>query len=190
MNNEKYKYIITAVSNNVRLMGEKQTIEALKQYIENNNPNGFTRNEETRENILKVNSNEIIKTIEMPVEEFIKQFVRNENNYNNEEVNSVNVIIKALSDTIKKIKVTYQELTPEQLHLHVYNSIDKLATHDYSCITRDNDQRKKVHDILENMSNEKFYNILGNYLKNSKQEVIDLDELKVNIADIVMNAVA
>ena len=76
MKNEKFSYIVNAVSTNVKHLGEKQTILALKAYMTKNYPNGFTRQEMARENILKVDSKEIEKIMGMPAEPFVKQFIK------------------------------------------------------------------------------------------------------------------
>lgn len=76
MNKVEFNYIVNAVSTNVKLLGEKQTVLALEAYITKNYPNGFTRRENVRENILKVNNEEIEKIIGMPAEPFVKQFVK------------------------------------------------------------------------------------------------------------------
>ncbi len=195
--NEKYEadlfnYLATAVSNNVKLMGKDQTVNALKQYIEANNPNGFTRSEGTRESILKVPNNKITKIMGMSVDAFVIQFV----NLNNESVlnkklnngtnNKVVGVMSALKQTAKKLSESHPELTEEQVYTHIYNSIDKLASHDYSCITRDNDQRKNVHDILENMNANEFYGAIKLYLDGFRYDVADLNELKTTFANIVM----
>lgn len=188
-----FSYLVMGVSNSVRLMGKDQTIKALKQYIETSNPNGFTRSEGTRESILKVPNTEVSKVMGMPIEAFVVQFVNlndksltKESNLNVDTNDVVVSIITALSETIRKLSQMNPEITEQQIYNHIFNSINRLANHDYGCITRDNNQREKVENCLNEMSPSEFYGAIKLYLDCFQYDVANVNELMIAFTDVVM----
>ena len=192
-----YSYLVTAVSNNVRLMGEVQTIDALNLYINTGNPKGFTRREGTRNVLLQVPNNEIKNIINVPITNFVKQLVNlNENstlakiqkNVNENNTNNIVIIKDALANTTKKFKMLDSNFDNNQAYMFIYNAIDRLANHDFKCITRDKGQREMVEEILSNMDTNKYYTTIKQYLDGFRYDVANLDELRTAFSNIVMQS--
>ena len=192
-----YGNLVTAVSNNVRLMGDTQTINALNLYINSGNPKGFTRREGTRNVLLQVPNNEIKNIINVSITNFVQQCAnltenstinKIQENVNENNTNNIVIIKDALANTIKKFKMLDSNFDNNQAYMFIYNSIDRLANHDFNCITRDNGQRKKVEKILSNMDTNKYYTTIKQYLDGFRYDVANLDELRTAFSNIVIQS--
>lgn len=195
-NNEKIQadklgYLITAAISNTKILGEKQTLLALKEYINNGNPKGFTRQDGARDNLMKVLPQEIHQLLNgKSLEEFmswIKAHIEHEEiKVDQGTVARYNYVIEKVIQTLETTYLKYCQSYPvEQVKKSLVAQIKNIINHNYSCITRDNNARATIEEALSNLSSETIYQALQFYLHEWGYEVNTMEQLSVALVDFV-----
>ena len=189
---KKYAILLTkAVRENIKALGKKQTIRALKLYISQNNANGFVEKNNAKSMLEHIPNVEVKRIVGEDINSYVNKFYfieepKYENvEFTNEEI--ATVIVKALKTTLNKLKNKRPDLSNDQLYVCARHYIDRIGHGDYSSITRDNNQREKLKVVLLNKSYLDFNTIVAEYLDSLGIEFVQLTEIYDNLANIVLN---
>lgn len=182
------------VKNNIAVMGEKQTIRALSLYENRGNPNGFTDRYCTRAELLSIPKDKVKEITNGNVRQYVLQLVpqkrpENKVNINNDLTSDEigQIVVHALKVSMNKLKNEHPELTDEQLLILVNTYIERISKNNYQSITKDNNLRKKVSFALAGKNQFEFNHIMAEYLFNKGIDVLYINEIKDNLANIILN---
>lgn len=141
-------YLSMCIEQNIKLQGLKNTMNALKMYIEEQNPNGFTKKENIRNTLLTHVPISILSFIldGLTPEDYVMKEAYNLGLMKEEvQVDDIDVF---MDDLIKGLILTYEKylnkIDCKVAHEKIIEAVLLIQKEDFSYITKDKQVRKKL----------------------------------------------